>query len=277
MMSDSAFKDILADWTCPVWLTLFVVVTGAIYLRGWLQIRKTRPDQFTPLRLTSFLGGLSVLWLALGSPLDGVADALLSAHMVEHLLLMSAVPPMLLLGLPVVPLLRGLPVVLRSRVAAPLIRLAWLRRFCHWLVKPVVAWLLMNVSFLAWHVPGPYDFALEHEGWHGIEHLCFLGTALLFWWCVLRPWPAPAHQRNWTILLYLVAADVVNTLLSAFLSFCGRPIYRFYLEQPNIFHRPALEDQVLGAVIMWVLGSIAFLIPATIITIQMLQSEQSRA
>jgi putative membrane protein len=270
-----ALKDILADWSCPLWLTLFVVVAAAIYIRGWQQIRKTRPKQFTVLRLASFLGGLAILWLALGSPLDGIADALLSAHMVEHLLLMSAVPPLLLLGLPVVPLLRGLPISLRRSTVPPLIRLLWLRRVGYWLVKPLVAWLLMNISFLAWHIPGLYDFALEHEGWHVVEHICFLTSSLLFWWCVLRPWPAPANRRNWSILLYLIAADVVNTLLSAFLSFCGRPIYRYYLSRPNVFHRPPLEDQVLGAVIMWVLGSIAFLLPAMLITFQMLQSKRS--
>lgn len=269
-----ALKDILADWACPLGLTLFVVVAGAIYVRGWLQIRKTRPKQFTALRLVSFLSGLVVLWLALGSPLDGIADALLSAHMVEHLLLMSAVPPLLLLGLPVVPLLRGLPLFLCRSTVTPLIRLTWLRRVGCWLVKPLVAWLLMNVSFLAWHVPSLYDIALEHEGWHVVEHICFLGTSLLFWWCVLRPWPAPSNRRNWSILLYLIAADVVNTMLSAFLSFCGRPVYNYYLSQPNVFHHPPLEDQVLGAVIMWVLGSIAFLLPAMLITFQMLQAKR---
>src|ERR1035441_1107019 len=88
-MPDAA-REILTDWSLPIWLTLSIAATAAIYLRGWLAIRKTRPQQFTDLRLISFLSGLAVLWLAIGSPMDGFADALLSAHMVEHLLLMSA-------------------------------------------------------------------------------------------------------------------------------------------------------------------------------------------
>ena len=76
---------------------------AVIYVRGWLAIRRTRPLLFPSWRLTVFLIGLATLWLALASPLDGFADALLSAHMVQHLLLMSAVPPLVLLGLPVVP------------------------------------------------------------------------------------------------------------------------------------------------------------------------------
>lgn len=265
------------DGAFPPWLTLSVILTAVVYTRGWLKIRETRCDQFSALRLTSFLCGLVVLWLALGPPLDDLADTLLSAHMVEHLLLMSAVPPLLLLGLPVVPLLRGLPQVLRHQVMGPLLRLRWLRRFGHWLITPIVAWLAMNITFLAWHIPGPYCYALEHEGWHVVEHICFLGSAMLFWWCVLRPWPASTHERNWGILLFLVSADIVNTLLAAFLAFCGTPVYRFYVVHPNAFHQLPLEDQVLGAVIMWVFGSIAFLIPAMLITFQMLQSKQQRA
>lgn len=268
---NEAVQDILSDWTLPPWLTLSIVVTAALYLRGWLKIRRTRPALFTGLRLASFLSGLAVLWLAIGSPMDGFADALLSAHMVEHLLLMSAVPPLLLMGLPVVPLLRGLPEGICRIVVGPLLRLPLLRRAGHWLVTPLVAWLLMNVSFLAWHVPGPYSFALEHEHWHAVEHLCFLGTSILFWWCIVRPWPASSQPQSWGILLYLLSADVVNTLLSAFLSFCGRPVYLFYVDHPNGFHILPLEDQILGAAIMWVVGSIAFLLPAVLITHRLLR------
>jgi putative membrane protein len=266
-----AVQDILKDWTLPPWLTLITAVTALIYLRGWLKIRKTRPAQFTGPRLASFLSGLAVLWLAIGSPMDGFADALLSAHMVEHLLLMSAVPPLLLIGLPVVPLLRGLPSRLVRIFLGPLLRSSSLRRFGHWLTTPTVAWLAMNLTFLAWHIPGAYSFALEHEAWHVVEHLCFLSTAILFWWCILRPWPAPASQQNWGILIYLVSADGINTLLSGFLSFCGRPVYQFYVDHPNHFDLPPLEDQVLGAVIMWVIGSLAFLIPAILITFRLLR------
>jgi putative membrane protein len=266
-----AVRDIFAEWTLPPFLTLSVIVAAVVYLRGWLKIRRTRSEQFTGLRLTSFLSGLAVLWLSIGSPMDGFADALLSAHMVEHLLLMSAVPPLLLLGWPAVPLLRGLPRFFVRLVAGPLLRVGWLRRFGHWLITPVVAWIAMNVTFLAWHVPGAYDYALEHEGWHVFEHLCFLSTSVLFWWCIVQPWPTKRHRLGWGILFYLVSADVVNTLLSAFLSFYGRPVYVYYVQHPNGFQVSPLEDQVLGAVIMWVIGSLFFLVPAMLITAQLLR------
>ena len=264
-----ATHDIFADWSLPIWLTLLIVATAVVYLRGWQAIRRTQARRFTVPRLLSFLAGLLVLWLAIGSPMDGFADTLLSAHMVEHLLLMSAVPPLLLLGLPVVPLLRGLPRTFVAAVVSPIIRLGSARRFAKWLVTPWVAWLLMNVSFLAWHIPEAYDFALEHENWHIVEHLCFLVSSILFWFCILRPWPSSNRRQGWGILVFLVSADIVNTMLSAFLAFCDRPVYNFYIIHANPFDISPLDDQVLGAVIMWVLGSFAFLIPAVAITLRL--------
>jgi putative membrane protein len=266
----AAVHEIFADWSLPIWLTLSILITAAIYLRGWLAIRKTRPAQFSDIRLASFLCGLAILWLAIGSPMDGFADALLSAHMVEHLLLMSVVPLLLLYGLPVVPLLRGLPAPLRHWIIGPLLRTPALRSFCHWLVTPAVAWLLMNLAYLGWHIPAAYDFALKHENWHAVEHLCFLGTSILFWWCIIWPWPARVQQRNWGVLIYLIGADLVNTMLAAFLAFCDRPVYHYYVDNPNPFGVSVLSDQVLGAAFMWVLGSLAFLLPTMLITLRLL-------
>jgi cytochrome c oxidase assembly factor CtaG len=271
-----ATRQIFADWSLPVWLTTSLVMTAGIYLRGWLAIRRTRPAQFTGLRLTSFLAGLAVLWLAIGSPMDGFADALLSAHMVEHLLLMSVAPPLLLLGLPVVPLLRGLPTFAIRLIIAPAIRLSWLRRFGHWLVTPLIAWLLMNACFLSWHVPAAYDFALENESWHVAEHACFFGFSILFWWCLLQPWPTKVRGLTWGLIFYLVSADVVNTMLSAFLAFCDRPVYVFYVTHPNSFGVSPLQDQILGAVIMWVFGSLAFLLPAMVIAVRLTAASERR-
>jgi cytochrome c oxidase assembly factor CtaG len=266
-------KAIFEEWSPPVFLTTMVILSAIVYIRGWFVIRKTRPAQFPAGRLAAFLFGLAILWLAIGSPMDGFADALLSAHMVEHLLLMSFVPPLLLLGDPQVPLLRGLPRIVTVRLLGPLFRLKALRTLGRFLTRPVVAWLAMNLIFLGWHVPSAYDFALEHERWHDFEHICFLSSSILFWWPVIRPWPTSARYPGWFMLPYLVGADIVNTALSAFLAFCDRPVYSYYLTKPNPFHIAPMTDQVVGAVIMWVVGSLVFLIPAVFITISLLQQD----
>jgi cytochrome c oxidase assembly factor CtaG len=268
-----ASQAIFAEWSPPLFLTTMVVLSAIIYIRGWFAIRSTRPVQFPAGRLAAFLLGLAILWLAIGSPMDGFADALLSAHMVEHLLLMSFVPPLLLLGYPQVPLLRGLPHVVTVRMLGPLLRIKTLRRVGRFLITPVVAWLAMNLTFLGWHVPSAYDFALEHERWHDFEHICFLGSSILFWWPIIRPWPTNARYSGWTMIPYLVGADIVNTALSAFLAFCNRPLYSYYLRRPNVFNVSPMADQVTGAVIMWVVGSLVFLIPAIFITVKLLQQD----
>ena len=134
----------------------------------------------------------------------------------------------------------------------------------------------MNITFLLWHTPAAYDYALWNEPWHRVEHTCFLATSLLFWWPVIQPWPARRHNLGWGMLLYLVTADFVNTALSAFLAFCDRPVYSYYLSRPNPFHVDPVADQAAGAVIMWVLGSVVFLIPAVAITTRLLQGNRHR-
>lgn len=263
-------QSVFAEWSLPASLTLAIAITAMGYLRGWLALRKTRRDQFSGWRLLSFLAGLGWLWIAIASPLETLADELLSAHMIEHTILMSLVPPLVLLGLPLVPLLRGLPRPLRIYLAGPLLRMKHPRRFFSFLVRTRVAWIAMNLAFLGWHVPAAYDFAVEHEFWHDLEHICFLSTSLLFWWGVILPWPS-RQRRSWSIILYLIAAEVINTAVSAFLAFCNRPVYAYYAATPNPFQFPALSDQILGAVVMWVFGSLAFLIPAAGITFSMLQ------
>jgi putative membrane protein len=271
----AAYRDIFVEWSPPIVLTGTLILCGALYVRGWFAIRKTRAIQFPWWRLGSFLLGLAVIWVAIASPLDGFADALLSAHMVEHLLLMSFAPPLLLLGYPVVPLLRGLPRWVRIYLVGPLLRIRILRNLSHLLVAPLFAWLAMNLAFLGWHVPAAYDFALEHERWHEFEHLCFLGTSILFWWPVIHPWPAGRSFAGWYLLLYLVMADIVNTVLSAFLAFCDRPVYSYYLRESNPFDLSPLSDQRAGAVVMWVIGSLIFLVPAIVLTFRLVQSNRS--
>jgi cytochrome c oxidase assembly factor CtaG len=76
------------------------------------------------------------------------------------------------------------------------------------------------------------------------------------------------------MLLYLVSADIVNTVLSAFLAFCDRPVYSYYLRQPNSFNISPLSDQIVGAVTMWVVGSLVFLVPVVMIAMNLLQSHK---
>lgn len=267
-------QELLRDWHPPLLITVSCLAVVAIYLRGFLLLRRTR-RQFAPWRAASFAGGVAVLWIALASPLEELADTVLTAHMVEHLLLMSAVPPLVWLGWPTVPLLRGIPGAVRRWTVSPLLRSTGLRKGAGVITSAPFAWISMNATLLLWHIPSAYDFALEHESWHDVEHVCFLTTSLLFWWVLLRPWPSHRAALGWFAPVYLVAADVVNTILSALLAFIGHPVYRFYLQPGNGNVLDPLTDQTLGASVMWVFGSVAFLVPAGLLTVRLLQGGEA--
>src|ERR1700761_7158442 len=147
-MSDAVSQAAWSSWSIPFWATLGLLATGLLYLRGWSRIRRTRPLLFPPWRACCFLGGLFTLWIAIASPLDTLDGLLLVAHMTQHLILMSVVPPLLLLGAPAVPLLRGLPRSMLRDALGPFLRTAALRRLFHWVTRPAFAWVVMNLSFL---------------------------------------------------------------------------------------------------------------------------------
>jgi len=267
-------QSVLRNWDIPPWTTLALLLAAVVYVRGWLLIGRTRPEQFPEWRLACYLGGLFSIFLAVASPFDTLDGRLLSAHMVQHFLFMSVAPPLLLLGAPQVPLLRGLPRVFVRRVLGPLFRIHWLRRIGQFMISLKPAWLLMNVAYIGWHVPAAYEFALRSENWHNVEHACFFFTSVLFWWPILRPWPTRQKQLRWALLPYLLAADIVNTGLSAFLCFAGRPIYPSYALQTNPLGFSPLNDQAAAGAFMWVFGSTIFLIPAFWITMQLLSPKK---
>jgi len=279
MTADALFTT----WDIPWAVTAALAVTAAIYVRGWLQIRRTRPGLFPPWRLAAFLGGILAIFVAVASPLDTFSETLLFMHMAQHFVLMSVAPPLIVFGAPVVPMLRGLPRGV-IRALRPLFRSGLALRLGQFVTRPRVAWLAFSVAYVGWHVPRAYEFALASENWHNFEHACFFLTSLMFWWPVIAPWPwrppwsrsgsAGADSGRWILLPYLLLADVVNTGLSAFLCFSGRLLYPSYAQAPRLFGLSALNDQVAAGAFMWVMGSMMYLIPGMIVTVQLLSPKK---
>jgi len=263
-------KSFILAWVFPRAAALALEISAIIYWRGWLRIRRTRPAIFPPWRLVCFLSGIASIVVAIASPLDALSDQLLVAHMVQHYILMSIAPPLIVLSAPVVPMLRGLPRWFVRPVLGPLIRTIWLRRFFKLLVTPRVAWVLMNAAYIGWHIPSSYEFALAYWQWHIVEHACFFVTSVLFWWPIIEPWPSHFSGSRWLLLPYLLGADVINTAISALLCFSGRVLYPTYATQSRLFAITPLADQAAAGAFMWVLGSIVFLIPAMYITLKLL-------
>jgi cytochrome c oxidase assembly factor CtaG/polyferredoxin len=268
-MEDAA-DAVIGSWSIQWWPTVGLALLALIYLRGWLKLRKQVPHRFDGWRLASFLGGIGTVFLALGSPLDTFANLLLQAHMVQHLLLMMIAPPLLLLANPFLPLLTGIPRPIVREAIRPFLLWSGCKRLGRWLTHPKFTWILFVVMTLGWHTPPLYELTLRSPSWHIFEHICFLGSGVLFWWPVILPWPSRPHWPEWAIIPYLLLADVQNTVLSAFLTFSDRVVYPTYSLVPQFPGMNSLSDQHAAGAIMWVPGSIVYLIPAGIIAMRFL-------
>lgn len=246
-----------------------VIAVGTIYVAGWRPLSRRLPGRFGPGRLAAFLGGLGAIVAAVGSPLDALAERLLQAHMTQHMLLMMVAPPLLWLGAPVAPLLCGLPPRLRRAVATG-IATRPLRTIARSAAHPGVGWVSFALAFWIWHSPQFYELALRSEGWHHLEHACFFATAMIFWRPVILAWPARSPWPRWAMIPYLLLADVQNTVLAAILTLSDRLIYPVYATVPRLGPATALEDQAIAGVIMWVPGSLVFLLAAVWLAIEAL-------
>ena len=265
-LSDTpALDDLLRTWSWPLLPLASLLIGLLLYLRGWRLARTTRERELPVWRASCFIAGLIALWIALASPIDALDDYLLTAHMIQHFILMSVVPPLIVLGAPVVPLLRGMPRVIIRLWLQPLFRAGWIRAIVDALTHPVFAWIAMNLAYMGWHVPAAFELTFRHEWIHDFEHVCFFVTSLGFWWVVLAPWPSRARWPRWAMIPYLLSADILNTVLSATLAFSGRVLYPSYAAAGRICFLTPLKDQVAAGAEMWVLNSLVFLIPAVVI------------
>jgi putative membrane protein len=249
----------LAGWPLAPGVAVPLAAAAACYLRGRSQSRRSGLPPPPREHALAFLGGLGVVALALAAPVDALAETLLLVHMAQHTLLMMLAPPLIWLGAPLAPLLHGLPRPI-VRAAAPVLARPAVR-LGRGLAHPAVAWTVFAVAVWAWHAPALYELARHSPVWHHVQHACFLGAGLLFWWPVIRPWPSRPRGPRWILIPYLVLADVQNTVLAAIFTFADRVIYPSYAAAPRPWALSALQDQATAGAVMWVPGSVAFLLP----------------
>jgi cytochrome c oxidase assembly factor CtaG len=205
-------------------------------------------------RQIAFVGGLVVVLIALATPLDTIGDQyLFTAHMLQHLLLTLVAAPLLLGGTP--------DWLLRQVLAA-----TRLTGFVRWARHPIVAFFTFNIVFALAHVPSFYELTLSNEALHALEHLVFVGTAMLMWMPVLSP-AADISARYPALgqVMYLFLQTVPASLLGALLSSTASAYYPTYVLAPRITSLSPLEDQQLGGLIMWVGSGLYFLIATGVV------------
>src|SRR5712692_10189610 len=165
------------DWTA--WHPDPTVVVGLAALGGLYltALHRGRHDnrRVPPAKIVSFFGGLVLLLGALTGPLHDLSDYyLFSAHMVQHLLLAFAMPPLLLYGTPgwMLRPLTGHPALLRlGRV----------------LTRPAGAFTTFNLILVAWHLPPLYNLAMDQHPVHVLGHFAMMAGSVILWWPILSP------------------------------------------------------------------------------------------
>ena len=163
-------------------LALSLITVAAVFFAGMARVwRIAGVGHGILLReLLAFSGGWLALVVALLSPLDEWSETLFLAHMAQHELLMVVAAPLIALSSPLFALLWALPAPARRRLAVAVRRPAIVSGWAI-LTAPPTVWILHAVALWIWHLPSLYDAALEHEGVHATQHLCFFLTAALFW------------------------------------------------------------------------------------------------
>lgn len=243
--------DVWRAWSIDPWVLIGIGVAGWLYARGTSRVwRRAGAGRGIALwQLRCHAGGLLVLFIALVSPLDALGNTLFSVHMLQHELLIAVAAPLLVLGSPLVAYVWALPMQLR-RAAGRSARREPFRTAWHGLTHPLTAWTLHAAAVWLWHAPALYQATLTSDLVHALQHLSFFGTALLFWWVLLRP----GRQRlGYGIAVpYLFTTAVYGSALGALLTLASTPWYPAYTERARLWGMTGLEDQQLGGLIMWV-------------------------
>lgn len=263
-------------WSWDPWTLVPQCVAVAWYAVGlWRLAQERSPRAIEWDRVAAFVGGIAVLFLALQSPIDTVSDELFSVHMVQHMLLMLAAPPLLVWSDPALMFLRAFPRAPRKAIGR-----IWagfgLNRGFGLLMHPIAVWAAFCGGFVFWHAPGPYLWGLRNDALHVVEHLTFFLTSLAFWSIVI-----PAHGRRrlgyGATLLFVLTAAVLSDLPGALMIFAPRPLYPVHADGVAAWGLTLMEDQQLAGLIMWIPGGLAYLLAAGWLFIAWMRDAELRA
>ena len=209
----------------------------ALALAYGLAIRGHRTDRW---RIAAFAAGCLLLLVTSVTPLEALTFHLLSAHLLQNVILAEWAPALVVLGV---------PPALADRIA----RVPGVRH----LTRPPVALGLWLLTYFVWHLPPAYDTALEHPATllH-LEHACYLAAGSLLWWPVFQD--PPQHLSNAARTLYLFLAFVLASPVGLLLALAPEPAYDYYVEGGGLWGLGPETDQQIAGVTMAVEQAIVF-------------------
>ena len=270
-------RPFLLSWAVDPTVLTGLVLAAAVYGLAWRRIqlsgRRSVPLSY-PL---AYYGGLLSIALALLGPFDVYNQESLLMHMSQHLLLLQIAAPLIWLGRPVQLILQAVSPRRSGPVLRVVLRRRWARGILTFISHPLVAFLIFNVSVIFWHVPKMYDLALSHEFLHELEHLTFLGGALLYWWSIIDPVPRHHKLRTGFALGSIFLTSLVAEALGAILSLDGSILYPFYTQTQPLWGLSQLDDQQYAGLLMWVGGGMLYLVVIFWILVRSLGREDYQA
>lgn len=267
--------DVWTAWSGEPLVVLGLAAAGWAYARGvraaWRSAGVGRG--IARRHIAAFAGAAAALVLALVSPVDALGGTLFAAHMVQHLLLILAAAPLLVLAAPDRAFAWALPSGAR-RPAARFLNRPAVRGAGRALTRPMTAWLLHAIILWIWHIPGPYTAALGSDTIHAAEHAGFFVTALLFWWVVLRP---PRRRAAYGLgVLFVFATALQSGVLGALITFAGTAWYPVHSEGAALWGLTVLEDQQLAGLVMWVPAGLVYVVAAGLLCAAWLELPRPR-
>ena len=267
--------DLWSAWILDPVLIGGLAVLGAGYVTGLLRVwRASRTGGgISRGRAAAFGAGFLALVVALVSPLDPLGEALLTAHMIQHLLLLVVAAPLLTSGLPAIAGIWSLPAGRRQAAGRWWKRSRFIRPSLEFFLRPSVAWLVATGTVITWHLPVLYEAALASPAVHAAEHLCFLASGAGFWWVVLQP---SGHRRLGfgAAIPYVVSAGLVHAVLGALLTLSTAPWYPTQSTAAALWGLSPLGDQQLAGIVMWVPGGLVHLCAAAMLFLRWLGPER---
>jgi putative membrane protein len=201
----------------------------------------------------SFHTALLVLFLSLNGPVHDLSDEyLFSAHMVQHLVLELAVPPLLLVGTP-------------GWMLRPLLRWRAVRAVATRVTRPAWCFAIFNVVLAGWHLPPAYNLALAEHPVHIVQHLMFIAASVLMWWPLLGSLPELPRPSYPVQVLYCFLMTIPMSIVSVYITYADRVLYPAYAIAPRVLGISPLEDQRIGGLIMWIPGGLFFLLVMSVV------------
>jgi len=263
----------LLAWSFDPLLQIPLLLAAGAYLWAVGRVDALHPSSRVPRnRIVAFLGGIVAIEIALQSGIEAYDTTLFSVHMVQHVLLMMVAAPLLVLGAPITLLLRVASHEQRRRYILPVLHSRVVRAITH----PVVAWLLFAGVMWGTHFSAVFDESLENPLIHDLEHLLYLGAALLFWWPAVGVDPTPWRMAYPARILYLFLQMPQNTFLALAIFSASAPLYPHYATLARTWGPTTLADQQAAGAIMWVVGDLVFLVAILGVVLAWMRDEERR-